>query len=199
MKRLDLKLVLFLILSISLALTLGCNSNKLDRSKAKIIIAKQLKYPSKVKWEINPNSRISVTVGQYDLLAEYFFKPGLMKVKDVMKGSRGFHLIIEPTISAKQYIVDGDYDNKNRVKLLLAEKHITDVTGIRFISEKEAIVEYTEYYSTPTPFFKLWLVARNSGVFYTSSRPHIPLSCTANRKVRLVLYDDGWRVKNSFW
>lgn len=155
------------------SLILGCNNNKLDRSKAEKIITDFYGYPNvefiklkKLAWLNDINTTLKGLRSQ-DLISHQ---------KTYYVGS-SYH--IYPTEKGRDYFFK---ENTNNYLMASNIREFQEVTGIKISEgEKYATVNFTVKRKDITAFGKY------KGYFEGAILKY---------QVKLSLYDDGWRITN---
>jgi len=173
MKNTKLIFLLFCILCAS------CNKNELTRDKAKELILKDHKYPYAFDWRIycgDPDYGAKVMRTNLE-------EKGFVTLRRTY-GWFNSGAFISLTAKAKPYLLPTPEKDKVRKiqEVKLADVNFGEITGVKKNENgKNAIVEFSTYYTNPTPFAVL-IPAKDFKKADTS-------------RVYFSLYDDGWRIE----
>ena len=194
MKKISLKITL-LTLSMFVPLSLGCGSDNLTKDKAKDIIIKHFKYPLPAMEYLSIGSKVDLSENKRKKMYEALAKEGLITMK--LKKTKSDHEVykVYPTKKGEKYTGKEFKTTAGRrrqtiigTKIKAADRQFVEVTKIELSGiDKEAIVEFTWKYGKLTPFGKHWESDKNAQLKYDENK-----NCA--EKVKMRLYDDGWRV-----
>jgi hypothetical protein len=182
----------------SIILISGC-SKDLSRDKAREIIINHFKYPIPVTKELDIGTKIMANQMspkwleslKHDGLIDYIYHQpfGLNHVVSVSLTDKGKKYVI-----ADRGTRGWPNAGQKFVNVKFAEKQFVEITGIRTSGDKkEAVVEYTWKYANLSPFSKGWKDESLFGALAGSAG--YDEKKTYKEEVYLVLYDDGWRIR----
>lgn len=168
-------------LCIAALLLVACsNIEKLDRETALKVIEDSKTYPKVISYNIF----VSDPVYAKRVLDAGLEESGFVIVQRTRKLGEVGQPIISFTAKADPYLLpQSDQDKSDGIqKVKVAVEAVEEVTGLQMLEDdKTAIAEVKTSFRNISPF---------------SSLSKLELTKGNMRKITLLLYDDGWRVRN---
>lgn len=195
-----------LLLAISIGFIGGCgDETKLTRSKAKDLIQNNKDF-TVIETSIPEKMVVNGVQPDADEIKSMYYALQNMELARVRESSRshfGLSAVeysIDVTDAGKKLITrkgkGGHNDKLTVVYLKACEREVAEITGIEQPTEKSATVQFTYRTTSHTPL-AIYDAIRLSNFDRSYSKEDCTDEKVKNGKIDLVLFDDGWRVKEN--